>query len=490
LLELDAATGERCAGFGADGARDLRAGLGRNRPGDYAISSPPVVVGDVVIVGGRIEDSFRTDMPAGVIRAFDVRSGAPRWAWNPLPPGQSDAAAEAGEPYVRATPNAWSVYSVDVERGLVYVPTGNGQVDLFGGDRGGLENGRDHYSSSVVALEAATGRVVWHFQTVHHDIWDYDVPSQPVLFDWPDADGAIPALVQPTKQGHLYVLNRVTGEPLVPVEERPVPQDGAVDGEYLAPTQPFPANDAFVVRRPTLTEADLWGFTPWDRGKCRELFRRHRSEGLYTPPSLQGTITYPNNMGVLNWGSVSIDPARGLLIVNTSHVATVTTLMPRAEADRRIAGGEFLLPQAGTPYAFSWVPLLSPWGAPCNAPPWGTLVAIDLRHRTRAWEVTLGTTRDLAPFPLWFRLGTPNIGGPVTTASGLTFIGATTDSFLRAFDTATGEELWKGRLPAGAQATPMTFRLRPDGKQFVVIAAGGHRVLGSKLGDYLVAFSL
>jgi quinoprotein glucose dehydrogenase len=491
LLELDAATGTPCADFGDDGALDLRAGLGRNRPGDYAISSPPVVVGNLIIVGGRIEDSFRADMPAGVIRAFDVYTGALAWAWNPLPPGVTDAAAaDPAEPYVRATPNAWSVFSVDAERGLVFVPTGNVQVDLYGGDRGGLENGRDYYSSSVVALEAATGRVVWHFQTVHHDIWDYDVPSQPVLFDWPTEHGTVPALVQPTKQGHLYVLDRVTGEPLVPVEERPVPQDGAVEGEYLSPTQPFPANDAFIVRKPTLTEADMWGFTPWDRGKCRELFRAVRSEGLYTPPSLQGTLTYPNNMGVMNWGSVSIDAERALLLVNTSHVATITTMVPRAEAQARMERGEFLLPQAGTPYAFSWMPLLSPWGAPCNRPPWGTLTAIDLKSRKRAWEVPLGTTRDLAPFPFWLELGTPNIGGPVTTASGLTFIGATTDNYLRAFDSATGEELWKGRLPAGPQATPMTYRLQKDGKQFVVIAAGGHRVLGSTLGDYLVAFSL
>jgi quinoprotein glucose dehydrogenase len=325
---------------------------------------------------------------------------------------------------------------------------------------------------------------------VHHDIWDYDVPSQPVLFDWPTGEGSVPALVQPTKQGHLYVLNRVTGEPLVPVEERPVPQDGAVEGEYLSPTQPFPANEAFIVRKPTLTEADMWGFTPWDRGKCRELFRRYRNEGMFTPPSTQGTVTYPNNMGVMNWGSVSIDAPRGLLLVNTSHVATITQMVPRAEADALIARGEFLLPQAGTPYAFTWTPLLSPWGAPCNRPPWGTLVAIDLVHRKRAWEVTLGTTRDLAPFPFWFELGTPNIGGPITTASGLTFIGATTDDYLRAFDSTTCKELWKGRLPAGPQATPMTYRLRKDGRQFVVIAAGGHRVLGSKPGDYLVAFSL
>jgi quinoprotein glucose dehydrogenase len=398
--------------------------------------------------------------------------------------------AGTGEPFVRATPNAWGVFSADTNRGLVFIPTGNVQMDLFGGDRGGLDRGTDYYSTSVVALEAATGRVVWHFQTVHHDIWDYDVPAQPVLFDWPAESGTVPALVQPTKQGHLYVLNRETGQPLVPVEERPVPQSGAVPEEYLSPTQPFPANDAFILRRPDLTEADMWGFTPWDRGKCRETFRRLKYDGMYTPPSLQGTLTYPNNLGIMNWGSASIDPVHKLLVVNTSHVATITTLIPRKEADARIAHGEWLLPQIGTPYAASWTPLLSPWGAPCNRPPWGTLVAIDLEHRKRAWEVSLGTTRDRAPFPLWLKLGTPNVGGPLTTASGLTFIGATTDNYLRAFDSETGKELWKGRLPAGPQATPMTYRLRSDGKQFVVIAAGGHRYLGTTLGDSLVAFSL
>ena len=491
LLELDAATGEPCAGFGKNGALDLRAGLGRNRPGDYAISSPPVVVGNLIIVGGRIEDSFRTDMPAGVIRAYDVYTGALAWAWNPLPPGVTDAAAaDPAEPYVRATPNAWSVFSVDAERGLVFVPTGNVQVDLYGGDRGGLENGRDYYSSSVVALEAATGRVVWHFQTVHHDIWDYDVPSQPVLFDWPTeqrhgagaraADKAGSSVRARSRDRRAARAGRGTsgaaggrGRGRVPVTDTAVPGQRCVHR---------PQADA--------DEADMWGFTPWDRGRCRELFRAVRSEGLYTPPSLQGTLTYPNNMGVMNWGSVSIDAERGLLLVNTSHVATITTMVPRAEAQARMERGEFLLPQAGTPYAFSWRPLLSPWGAPCNRPPWGTLTAIDLKSRKRAWEVPLGTTRDLAPFPIWLKLGTPNIGGPVTTGSGLTFIGATTDNYLRAFASATGEELWKGRLPAGPQATPMTYRLRQDGKQFVVIAAGGHRVLGSTLGDYLVAFSL
>lgn len=488
LLALDAATGTPCADFGTAGVVDLRVGLGRSEPGDLSITSPPTIVANRIIVGGRIEDGFRADMPAGVVRAFDVHTGKLMWAWNPLPPNEQGATA--AEPYRRSTTNAWAVFSSDAQRGLVYVPTGNTQVDLFGGDRGGLQNGRDHYSSSVVALDAATGKVVWHFQTVHHDLWDYDVPAQPVLFDLQTAKGMIPALVQATKQGHLFVLNRETGAPLFPVEERPVPQTGAVTGEYLAPTQPFPVDDAFVLRRAPPTEESMWGFTPWDRGKCREAFRHYRSDGVFSPPSLQGTITYPNNLGVTNWGGVAVDPVRQLLIVNTSHVASVTQLIPRDEANSRIAKGEWLMPQFGTPYAASWTPLLSPFGAPCNRPPWGTLVAIDLRAAKRVWEVPLGTTRDLAPFPLWFRLGTPNVGGPLTTASGVTFIGATTDNYLRAFGTRTGKELWKARLPAGGQSTPMTFRARADGKQFVVIAAGGHKVLGTTAGDYLVAFTL
>ena len=380
------------------------------------------------------------------------------------------------------------MFSTDPQRNLVFIPTGNAQVGLYGTTRD--VDGRDYYASSVVALDASDGRVVWHFQTVHHDVWDYDVPSQPVLFDFPSAHGPVPALAQATKQGYLFILNRETGEPLIPVEERAAPQGGAVPGEHLSPTQPVPTNAAYVLQRAPFTEDDMWGFTPWDKAKCRELFRRHRYEGVFSPPSLEGTITYPDNLGVMNWGSVAIDPVRELLIVNTSHVATIAQLVPREQADARFAKGEWLLAQEGTPYAAQWTAMLSPWGAPCNKPPWGELVAIDLKSGKRAWQVTLGTTRDLAPFPLWLKLGTPNIGGPLVTASGLTFIGATTDDFLRAFDSRSGAELWKGRLPAGPQATPMTYRLSAGGKQFVVIAAGGHRYMRTKLGDYLVAFTL
>jgi quinoprotein glucose dehydrogenase len=486
LIALDAKSGKPCADFGAAGTVDLKAGLGRTLPGDYGVTVPPAIIGDRVVVGGRITEDMRTDMPAGVVRAFDARSGALLWAWNSVPPQLPGTNADGT--YQRSTANTWSVFSVDPQRNLIFIPTGNAQVGLYGTTRD--TDGRDYYASSVVALDAASGKVVWHFQTVHHDVWDYDVPSQPVLFDFPTPQGPVAAVAQPTKQGYLFILNRETGVPLVPVEERAAPQQGAVEGEHLAPTQPVPTNATYVLQRPPLTEDDMWGFTFWDRGQCREAFRKYRYQGAFSAPSLQGTITYPDNLGVMNWGSAAIDPQRHLLIINTSHVATIAQLVPREQADARFAKGEWLLAQEGTPYAAAWNAFLSPWGAPCNKPPWGELVAIDLKDGKRLWQVPLGTTRDLAPWPLWLKIGTPNIGGPLVTASGLTFIGATTDDYLRAFDNRTGAELWKGRLPAGPQATPMTYRLEANGKQFVVIAAGGHRYMRTKLGDYLVAFSL
>jgi quinoprotein glucose dehydrogenase len=479
-------TGTPCVGFGVGGEVDLASGRGEFKPGEYGVSSPPLIVGRNLIIGGRVGDNIRLDIPAGLIRAFDVDTGALVWAWNPVPPGRPDkVTTEAGAIYASGTTNSWSVMSADTERGLVYVPTGNTSPDFFGGLRDGL----DYYSSSVVALDAATGHVVWRFQTVHHDIWDYDVPAQPVLFDLPTPAGNVPALAQPTKQGHLFVLNRVTGEPLFPVEERPVSQT-VVAGEIPAPTQPFPVDEAFLLRPDRVSEDDMWGFTPWDRGKCREQFRELRHEGIFTPPSLEGTLQLPSFMGAMNWGSAAIDEAHGVLVVNRNNVATTVRLIPREDADARMAEGEFMIPALKTPYAVQMEPMLSPLGAPCNRPPWGALVAIDLRSRKRLWEVPLGTTRDLAPFPFWLELGVPNLGGPVITASGLVFIGAATDNFLRAFDLRSGKELWKGRLPAGPQATPMTYRVRPGGRQYVVIAAGGHKYLGTTLGDAVVAFAL
>jgi membrane-bound PQQ-dependent dehydrogenase (glucose/quinate/shikimate family) len=472
LIELDAATGEPCKGFGRDGALDLRAGLGRNRPGDYAISSPPVVVGDVVIVGGRIEDSFRTDMPAGVIRAFDVRTGEFAWAWNPLPPGTTDAdSGDPSEPYVRATPNAWSVFSVDSERGLVYVPTGNVQVDLYGGDRGGAghpERGRDYYSSSVVALEAATGHVVWHFQTVHHDIWDYDVPSQPVLFELPQADGTkVPALVQGTKRGELFLLDRRTGAPLAEVREQAVPQ-GAVPGDWTAKTQPFSVGMP-QFRGADLTETDMWGLTPLDQLWCRIEFRKLRYEGHFTPPTLTGTLQYPGNAGGFNWGSVAIDEDNLLMVVNPLVMSNRLQLYPRDQ----IPEGVRVSAQAGTPYAMTTRPFMSPLFVPCQKPPYGTLGVVDLKTRTIVWNKPVGTTNESGPFGIGIRLslpmGVPQSAGTLVTKGGLIFIGGTMDRYFRAFDLHTGEELWHDYLPATAQATPMSYLAPKSQRQVVVL---------------------
>lgn len=477
LLALDAGTGKLCEEFGNGGEVDLTAALGDVGPAEYALTSPPLVVDDRIVTGAHVADLRRGGVPSGVIRAFDAHSGVLIWDWEAVLPEKQLADA-----YTPGSPNAWAPLSADAESGLVFIPTGNPAGDYYGGERDGL----DAFGSSVVALDSTTGERVWHYQTVYNDIWDYDVPSQPVLFDFPGPDGPIPALVQATKMGFLFVLNRETGEPLFPIEERPAPQGGPAPAD-VSPTQPWPLLPEPL--HPTeLTEEDMFGFAWFDKRACIKQFRELNYEGLYTPISTQPTLVYPGFMGGSNWGSVSWDPVRRLLLANTSRVPAIIELIPREVVESPDFAGPVEL-QLDTPYAVRRRPFLSPLGAPCNRPPWGVLTAIDMTTGKKAWEVPLGSTRDLAPFPLWLDLGVPNSGGSLVTASGLTFIAAASDSYLRAFATETGAELWKARLPAGGHATPMTYTLA-DGSQYVVIAAGGNRMLGSTMGDALVAFRL
>jgi quinoprotein glucose dehydrogenase len=488
LIAIDAQTGRACPDFGTGGRVPLRDDVGAADPTEYYVTSPPLPIRDVVVVGALIADNLRRDAASGVVRAFDTRSGALRWNWDPVPPGWKPPAGwEAdGRRYTAGTANVWSILSGDEARGLVFAPTGNAAPDYFAASRHGL----DHFSSSTVALDAATGAVRWRFQTVHHDVWDYDVPAQPTLVDLPVGGRSVPAVVQATKMGHVFLLHRETGEPIYPVEERAVPASD-VPGETLSPTQPFPTHPG-PLHPARLTPAEAWGFTPWDRGRCAEIIAGLRSEGLFTPPSLGGSIEFPSPAGGPNWGGVSIDPARHLMYVNQIHLAAVVKLIPRAEYDAldktRYAYPNELYPQVGTPYAVARTPLLSPLGSPCNPPPWGTFTAVDLASGQTLWSSRLGTTRDQAPFPIWLPLGAPNLGGSIVTAGGVAFIGATTDKFLRGFDAASGAEIWTRRLPFTASATPMTYRLRPDSRQFLVIAAGGHG--WSEPGDALLAFAL
>jgi quinoprotein glucose dehydrogenase len=491
LFALDAATGRPCMAFGDEGMVDLTRGMQPITPGEYGVTSPPTVVGDVVAVGGLVWDGQRTDHAPGVVRGFDVRTGELRWFWDPVPPGTPPLPRSPdGEPqFHHGTPNAWSIFSVDTARDLVFVPTGNAGPDFYGGERRGL----DHYASSVVALRGATGELVWHFQTVHHDLWDYDVSSQPLLIDVTKDGATIPAVVQATKMGHVFVLHRETGEPVWPIEGRAVPQ-GDLPGESYAPTQPFPTHPKPL--HPAKAEpGDAFGLLPWDRKACREQLAELRNEGMFTPPSLEGSVQYPGVAGGINWGSVAFDPARRLLVTTQNRTAHWVRLIARDTEEARAprAKSEGVYPQTGTPWIARAQVLVapdSPFPVPCSPPPWGTLLAVDIDTGEKRWERPLGTTRGLAPFPFWLKLGLPSLGGPLVTASGLVFIGAAMDGYFRVLDIETGEELWKTRLPAGGQATPMTYRLRATGRQFVVIAAGGHGTLGVPLGDSLVAFAL
>jgi quinoprotein glucose dehydrogenase len=492
LIALDAATGALCQNFGQEGQVDLTRDVRLTEPGQYQVTSPPAVIGDLLIVGSSIGDNRGVEVERGVVRAYDTRTGRLRWSWDPIPLRANDPARKTWEEkgaIKTGAANAWSLISTDTERDLVFVPTSSPSPDFYGGER----KGSNLYANSVVALRASTGEVVWHFQVVHHDLWDYDVAAQPMLITIKRDGRDIPAVAVGTKMGHIFVLHRETGKPLFPVEERPVPQSD-VPGEEASPTQPFPVLPPPIVPN-KLTPDDAWGLTPADREWCRERIKALRSEGIFTPPSFQGTLMFPGNVGGVNWGGMSYDVKRGLLMTSTNRLASVVRIIPREDLDKAKASGENnrLQGEFGRltdKYSVYREPLLAPSGAPCNWPPWGALTAIDLATGAVRWEVPLGTVPQLSSVPKSSEWGSINLGGPIVTGGGLVFIAAAMDTYLRAFDVETGKELWKGQLPASAQATPMTYQVSEKGKQFVVIAAGGHGKLRTKMGDYVVAYTL
>lgn len=472
LIALDGETGKPCADFGANGTVDLNkdAATQTEWTGGYQVTSPPAIYRDLVIIGSSIADNWRVDTGRGIVRAFDARSGKLRWTWDPIP-WAKDTTPRTG------AGNAWSVFSLDAAHDLVFVPTGSAAPDYFGG----IRKGDDKWADSVVALRASTGKLVWGFQVVHHDLWDYDVAAQPTLFTWKDGT---PAVVINTKMGHVFVLNRLTGAPLLPIEERPVPQSDIPD-EQSWPTQPF-STISLVPEK--FDAADTWGPKPEDAKWCENKIAASRNEGIFTPPSLRGTVQAPGNVGGVNWGSAAYDPRHHVMIANTNRLIAWVKLIPRAEydaethkdQDNRIYG-EFG-DQVPAPYGLYRTFLFSPSGTPCNRPPWGTTEAVDLFTGKLMWDVPLGT---LVPGQ---KTGSINLGGPMVTAGGLVFTSATIDPHLHAFDSETGKELWSYDLPAAANVTPMTYVWK--GKQYLVICAGGHGKLGSRQGDFVIAFSL
>ncbi len=487
LIALDAVTGKPVPDFGKKGTVDLKEGVGR-----IQVTSPPAVINELVVVGSTMGDNTRIEFPAGVVRAYHARTGDLVWSWDPIPRKPGDPGFETwkgNKIAVTGGANAWAPISADPQSDMVYVPTSCPSTDYYGGER----LGDNLYANSLVAIQASTGKVVWHFQAVHHDIWDYDLPAQPVLADI-DRNGAkVPAVILVTKMGHIFVLNRKTGEHIFPIEERAVPKSD-VPGEVAALSQPFPTQlPALGLQK--LTEADAWGPTPELLQQAKDRIRRHRNEGIFTPPSLQGSIITPGNVGGMNWSGASYDPVNNLLIANVNQLAALITLFPKTDNTTKSVNTALpraeVAPQDGTPYVMSREYLFTIENGEFlmqTKPPWGTLAAVDLGSGQLKWEVPLGIMADPTKYPGAEKWGSVNLGGAITTAGGLVFIASSMDNILRAFDITNGEILWQTVLPAGGQATPMTYEW--NGKQYVVIAAGGHGKLGTKLGDYVVAFSL
>ena len=474
LIALDGKTGRPCQDFGSSGTVDLTRGVvyGPEFNGDYQVTSAPTIVGDVVITGSSIGDNGAVDMPRGIVRGYDARTGALRWTWDPIPWAEKQLVRTGAA-------NAWSAFAADAARDMVFIPVGSASPDYYGGAR----PGDNRWANSVVALKASTGAFLWGFQVAHHDLWDYDVASQPALVDFQGR----PAVAVTTKIGNVFVLDRMTGKPLHTVEERAAPKSD-IRGEDASASQPVPAWSAMVPQR--LTAETAWGTTPEMQQWCRDKIASLRNDGLFTPPTLKGTLQFPGNIGGVNWGAAAWDPVRNLLLANTNRVAAIVRLIPREELhaaydDRKKTetawGGEFAR-QRGTPYAMHREWLVAPNGQPCNAPPWGALVAFDLATGKVRWESALGRMGNDWP------AGSISLGGPMATAGGLIFTAAALDPHLRAFDADTGKEVWSVELPASAQSTPMTYEWQ--GRQYVVICAGGHGKMKSKMGDAVVAYAL
>lgn len=499
LIALDAEAGTPCRSFGRDGSVDLAMGLGPVPKGWTNPTSPPVVVNGIVVVGGFIVDNQSTAVPSGVVRGYDAVTGALKWVFDPARLSDRSSMGEAGS-YQAGSPNSWAPATVDHKLGLIYLPMGNGSPDFYGVHR---NLATERYSSAVVALDASTGVVRWVFQTVHHDLWDYDLAAQPVLIDFPTKSGLVPALIQATKTGQLFVLDRRTGVALTKVEERSVPASH-IPGERWAHTQPYSVGMPDFAG-PDLREVDMWGMTPFDQLYCRIRFRQARHDGRYTPPGLGYSIRFPGELGGIDWGGVSVDETNGLLFVNSNRMADWDELITRAQADKeQLFARDGTRPgyqphgapgaaMAGTPYGVHWRAFTTGLGIPCQRPPYGFLTAVSLRTRKIVWQHALGDASNSGPLGLAlglpFTLGAPNIGGSIVTAGGVVFIGATQDKYFRAIAEADGRTLWRDRLPAGGHATPMTY-LGRDKRQYVVIAAGGNGSFGTGADDSLIAYRL
>lgn len=489
LFALDAATGAPCTDFGDNGVVDLKRGMGEIKPGFYTLTAAPLVAGELVIVGGRVADNIEVGEPSGVVRAYNVRTGALAWVWD-LSKETPDVPLDPSIHYTRATPNVWTSMAYDPQLGLVYLPTGNTTPDQWAGERTPQD---DKYSSAVVALDVATGKERWVYQTVHHDLWDYDLPAQPTLTDVPDGKGGtLPALLQITKAGQVFMLNRATGQPITEVRDIKAPQ-GKADGERYSPTQRLSVGLPQIGAQ-TLTESDMWGATPIDQMLCRIQFKGFRYEGMFTPPGEDLALQWPGSLGGMNWGSASVDPTTGYLFVNDMRLGLWTKLIPRAQMTEGAGGVEMgAASQTGTPYGSLRDRFLSKLGIPCQKPPFGTMSAINLATHELVWQVPVGTVKDTGPMGIKMRLpipiGMPTLGGSLATQSGLLFFAGTQDYYLRAYDSRTGEEVWKARMPVGSQGTPITYVSPKTGRQYVVISAGGARQSPDR-GDYVIAYAL